>query len=66
MPKFPSHEDHHKPRLPDPIDASNSLYATPQTGNSNGRQAQHQRLHDMGLRTEYQSICPKIDCHPLQ
>ncbi|GFW45985.1 hypothetical protein TNCV_3276031 [Trichonephila clavipes] len=26
MKKFPSHEDHHKPRLPDPIVATNSLH----------------------------------------
>ncbi|GFW99118.1 hypothetical protein TNCV_3008881 [Trichonephila clavipes] len=51
--KFPSHEDHHKPRLPDPIVATNSLHAIPQTVNFNERQAPHQRLFDMGLRTEY-------------
>ncbi|GFV85752.1 hypothetical protein TNCV_2003721 [Trichonephila clavipes] len=65
MPKFPRHEEHHKPRLPDSIVATNSLHATPQTVNSNESQAPHQRLYVMGLRTEYQFRCPKIDFHPL-
>ncbi|GFU55171.1 hypothetical protein TNCV_426731 [Trichonephila clavipes] len=33
--EFPSHEDHHKPRLPDSIVETNNLHATPQTVNSN-------------------------------
>ncbi|GFX29595.1 hypothetical protein TNCV_4776671 [Trichonephila clavipes] len=65
MQKLPSHEDHHKPRLPDPIAAANSLHATKQTVKYNERQAPHQRLYDMGLKIEYLSKCPNIDCHPL-
>ncbi|GFV99257.1 hypothetical protein TNCV_1512291 [Trichonephila clavipes] len=61
---FPCHEDHHKPRLPVPIVATNSLHATPQTAKLNKRQAPYQRLSDIRLRTVYQSRCPKIDCHP--
>ncbi|GFX78469.1 uncharacterized protein TNCV_1295351 [Trichonephila clavipes] len=44
MQKLPSHEDHHKPRLPDPIATANSLHATPQNVNCNERQAPYRRL----------------------
>ncbi|GFW52514.1 hypothetical protein TNCV_404421 [Trichonephila clavipes] len=56
MPNFPSHEDHPKPRLPDITVTANSLHATPQTAKLNKRQAPHQRLSDMGLRTVYVQI----------
>ncbi|GFV55814.1 hypothetical protein TNCV_2603351 [Trichonephila clavipes] len=54
------------PRLPDPIVATNSLCATPQTMSFDFRYAPHLRLSDMVLRTEYNSRCPKLDCHPLE
>ncbi|GFW39360.1 hypothetical protein TNCV_1833431 [Trichonephila clavipes] len=49
---LPSHEDHHKPHPSDPIVATNSGHATPQTVKFNELQAPYHRLSDMGLRTD--------------
>ncbi|GFU81599.1 hypothetical protein TNCV_4927301 [Trichonephila clavipes] len=42
-------EEHPKPRLPNPIVATNSLHATPQNVNSNYNHVPDHRLSDMGL-----------------
>ncbi|GFT34459.1 hypothetical protein TNCV_4124511 [Trichonephila clavipes] len=58
---FSMNFSHQAPNLSFQQEKRSLLHVTPQTVNFNESQAPHQRLYYMGLRTQYQSRCPKID-----